>query len=110
MKKANNHQFHTSLKKDDLINYVKNELSFKDCIAILMFDENRYCDLFQQLWMEESLINESDIFIVLQQRLKDESRNELIDLIEKNIPHEDLIKILTSIMTESTNNIKSIKP
>ena len=109
MKKINHRQFFSSLERNELISYVRNGLTFEQCITTLLFDKNIYSELFRHLWMEESIINKSDVFIVLHQRLKDASRNELVNLIEKTIPLNRLIEILISIVKENKNNIKAIK-
>jgi hypothetical protein len=98
MKKISNRKFFSGIKKDELINYFRNKFSISKFREILLFDRTIYSELFQHFHIEEALINESDIYIVLEQKLKDTSWHKLLILIEKTIPKDRLIKILTGIM------------
>lgn len=100
MEKVNYSQFFSSLNQSRLMHYIKTELSYQNLRKILLFDSGIYGELFQFLRVEQTLVNKHEEFIVLEQKLMDTSREELIQLIKKAIPHERLIEILSFIITK----------
>ncbi len=109
MEKSNYSQVFSTLDQSRLMHYIKTELSYQNLRKILLFDSSMYGELFELLCVEQTLVNKHEEFIVLEQKLMDTSRQELIELIEKTIPHERLIEILTFIMTLQNHKSKTLK-
>jgi hypothetical protein len=99
MKKSNYSKVFSTPDLGRLMHYIKTEVSYQNLRKILLFDSSIYGELFGLLCVEQTLVNKHEEFIVLEQKLMDTSRQELIQLIKKTIPHDRLIEILTFIMS-----------
>lgn len=95
----------TFLEKSDLMLLVESELDEKHMRKILLNQKKSFNLLMDVLGIEKDLVTNSQIQLVIKSELNSTEKKYLLKLIDKVVPEEYLIKVLSSLPKKRRVNL-----